>query len=83
MKEAQKEIKEPNLKTTGCSKCEIGATKQNKGEHSTACRQTVHDSGVAPSVWKVKFDSEGRHLREPGDDEEPLAKRTRTENPPE
>ncbi len=32
MKRALKEINEPNFTTAGCSTCEIGATKQNKGE---------------------------------------------------
>ncbi len=53
IKKAQKEIKEPTFKTAGCSKCEIGSTKQNRSERSTACRQTLHDCGAVPSVWKV------------------------------
>ncbi len=65
MKEALQKIKEPSFKTHGCSACEHGATQQNKGQHSTTCRQVVHASGVAPSVWKVKYDSEGCHVREP------------------
>ena len=82
--EAKKKIKEPNFKTAGCATCEIGATNQNNGMHTTACRQTVHDSGVAPSLWTVKFDSNGRQIRQPGEAEgEPQAKRTKVEVPPE
>ncbi len=84
LKEAQKKINEPNFKTLGCSNCDSGATKQNKGERTTVCRQVVHDSGVAPSVWTVRYDSGGRCLRGPGDiDDEPRAKRMRTGDPPE
>ena len=60
LKEAKKLIEEPNFKTAGCSTCEVGATKQNKGEHSAACRQTVNDSGVARSSWTVKIDNSGQ-----------------------
>ncbi len=69
--------KEPNV---GCSDCEIGATKQKKAECSTACRQKVRDSNVAPSLWTVKFDSSGRHLRELEDGgEQHQAKRAKAE----
>ncbi len=72
-------IKEPNFKAVGFSTCEMGATKQNKAEQSTACRQKVHDNSVTPSLWTVKFDRSGRQLRELEDGgEQPQAKRAKT-----
>ncbi len=82
MKEAPRKITEPSFKTHDCSACECGATQQHRGQHSTPCRQVVHVSGVALSVCKVKYDSDGRRVRVPGDSaEEPQAKKAKTEAP--
>ncbi len=81
MKDAQQKIKEPNVRMQVCSTRESGATLQSKGQHSTSCRRMFCEGGVAPSAWRVKSNSDGGRVREPGDSaEEPQAKRT-TEAP--
>ena len=75
-------VKELKMKTPGCSTCEEGPTRQNYGRHSVPCQERVHPPDVAPSMWKVAIDSNGRRLR--GEDAEAEVrepKRARPEEP--